>query len=48
MTSAPSSSMLARLLGLANRLSHVAVWAGGALTLASVLLITFDLSLIHI
>ena len=42
MTSAPSSSMLARLLGLANRLSHVAVWAGGALTLASVLLITFD------
>ncbi|MFP6850679.1 MAG: TRAP transporter small permease [Pseudomonas sp.] len=39
-----SSSLipLARLLAAAGRLSRTAVWCGGALTLASVLLITYD------
>lgn len=35
-------SALDRLLALARRLSRVGVWAGGALTLASVALITFE------
>ncbi|MDO5691171.1 MAG: TRAP transporter small permease [Pseudomonadota bacterium] len=39
------ASFLARALALAHRLSRWAVWAGGALTLASVLLITLDVVL---
>ena len=37
-----SVSVLGRCLTLAERLSRWAVWAGGALTLASVLLVSFD------
>ena len=36
------ASPLDRLLALARTLSRVGVWAGGALTLASVALITFE------
>lgn len=42
MTHPPHFLLLGRLSRLAERLSLGAVWAGGALTLASVLLITFD------
>ncbi len=42
MTPSPRFQTLGRLLRLAESLSRGAVWAGGALTIASVLLITFD------
>jgi len=42
MTSTPRFQTLGRLLRLAESLSRGAVWAGGALTIASVLLISFD------
>ncbi|THU03695.1 TRAP transporter small permease [Lampropedia puyangensis] len=37
-----SVSLLARLYGWANQISRYAVWFGGAITIASVLLVTFD------
>lgn len=37
-----SDSLLGRLTQLARRLSRLAVWVGGALTLASVFLITYE------
>lgn len=42
MTSPPSPSPLAALLRHAETLSRTAVWCAGALTIASVLLISFD------
>ncbi len=42
MNSSPPPSLLERLLGLARRLSRLGVWAGGALTLASVALIAYE------
>lgn len=42
MTRSPRFQTLGRLLRLAESLSRGAVWAGGALTIASVLLIAFD------
>jgi len=42
MTQSPPSARLGGLWRCAETLSRVAVWAGGALTLASVLLISFD------
>lgn len=42
MTNPPSPTPLAALLRHAETLSRVAVWCGGALTIASVLLISFD------
>jgi TRAP-type C4-dicarboxylate transport system permease small subunit len=42
MTHPPHITFLGRLFRLAESLSLGAVWAGGALTLASVFLITFD------
>lgn len=42
MTASPPLGLLARLLALAGTLSRVAVWVGGALTIASVLLISYD------
>lgn len=37
-----SVSLLARLYGWANQISRYAVWLGGAITIASVLLVSFD------
>lgn len=37
-----SVSLLARLYGWANQISRYAVWFGGAITIASVLLVSFD------
>ena len=37
-----SLPLVARLLGYANTLSRGAAWVGGAIMLASVLLISFD------
>lgn len=42
MTLSPRFQTLGRLFRLAESLSRMAVWAGGLLTLASVLLISFD------
>ena len=42
MTSLESPNLFARLLHYANRLSLAAAWFGGTITLASVLLICFD------
>lgn len=42
MTNTPRFTLLGSLYRRAETLSHVAVWAGGALTLASVFLICFD------
>ncbi|MDQ2149046.1 TRAP transporter small permease [Alcaligenaceae bacterium C4P045] len=42
MTTSPRFQTLARLLRLAESLSRGAVWVGGGLTIASVLLISFD------
>lgn len=42
MNALPNPNLLTRLLALAGTLSRVAVWVGGALTLASVLLIAYD------
>lgn len=42
MTSPPSANSLAELLRHAETLSRAAVWCAGALTIASVLLISFD------
>lgn len=42
MTISPRFQTLGRLLRLAESLSRGAVWVGGALTIASVLLISFD------
>lgn len=42
MTQSSSFAFLGRLMRLAHILSRGAVWAGGALTIASVLLISFD------
>lgn len=39
---APSPTPIDRLLAATRRVSHFAVWIGGALTLASVLLISYD------
>ena len=41
-TLSPQFHSLGRLLGYAEKMSRVAVWVGGGLTIASVLLITFD------
>jgi TRAP-type C4-dicarboxylate transport system permease small subunit len=42
MTQSPTIGLLARLSGYAETISRVAVWFGGALTIASVLLISVD------
>jgi TRAP-type C4-dicarboxylate transport system permease small subunit len=42
MTHSPPDGLVPRLITLATRLSHAAVYAGGAITIASVLLISFD------
>jgi TRAP-type C4-dicarboxylate transport system permease small subunit len=42
MTHSPPDGLVPRLIHIATRLSHAAVYVGGAITIASVLLISFD------